>query len=145
LRSGGGWERGIALTDSRDPAVPRLFNTDPNRLRQALTLLLGAAVNHARSEVFFRLDAEEDSLHLVISSDGPALSEAALQTLPNQPRTSRIALKVGPADLRGRPFAPRAALLTCRATLSTCGATLSTWRGTDLPCGAGVPPRGPWA
>jgi len=75
------WERGIALTDSRDPAVPRLFRTDPDRLRQALTLLLGAAVSHARSEVFFRLDVDEGGLHLVISSDGPALPEEALQTL----------------------------------------------------------------
>jgi signal transduction histidine kinase len=75
------WERGIALTDSRDPAVPRLFRTDPDRLRQALTLLLGAAVNHARSEVIFRLDVDEGYLHLVISSDGPAFPEAALQTL----------------------------------------------------------------
>lgn len=75
------WERGIALTDSRDPAVPRFFRTDPDRLRQALTLLLGTAVNHARSEVIFRLDVDEGCLHLVISSDGPAFPEAALQTL----------------------------------------------------------------
>jgi signal transduction histidine kinase len=75
------WERGVALTDSRDPAVPRLFRTDPDSLRQALTLLLGAAVSHAKSEVFFRLDGDEGCLHLVISSDGPAFPEAALQTL----------------------------------------------------------------
>ena len=75
------WERGIALTDSRDPAVPRLVRTDPDRLRQALILLLGAAVSHAKSEVFFRLDADEGSLRFVISSDGPVFPEAALQTL----------------------------------------------------------------
>lgn len=75
------WERGIALTDSFDPALPRGFRTDPDRLRQALTLLLGAAVSHARSEVFFRLDFEDGDLRVVISSDGPSFEEAALAAL----------------------------------------------------------------
>ncbi|HKI06045.1 MAG TPA: HAMP domain-containing sensor histidine kinase [Thermoanaerobaculia bacterium] len=75
------WERGIALTDSRDPAVPRLFHTDRERLRQALALLLGAAVSHAKSEVFFRLDADGGDLRVVISSDGPPFPEASLETL----------------------------------------------------------------
>jgi signal transduction histidine kinase len=41
------WEGGITLTDSMDPALPKLFRTDPDRLRQALVLLLGAAISHA--------------------------------------------------------------------------------------------------
>jgi len=72
------WERGIAMTDSLDPALPRDFRTDPDRLRQALTLLLGAAVSHAQSEVFFRLDADDGDLQVVISSDGPAFEETSL-------------------------------------------------------------------
>jgi signal transduction histidine kinase len=72
------WERGIALTDSLDPALPRL-RTDSERLRQVLTLLLDTAVSHAQSEVFFRLDAEEGSLRVVISSDGASFPEAALE------------------------------------------------------------------
>src|SRR5919205_921212 len=28
------WEAGIALTDSLDPALPKLFRTDPDRLRR---------------------------------------------------------------------------------------------------------------
>ncbi|HEX2642162.1 MAG TPA: HAMP domain-containing sensor histidine kinase, partial [Thermoanaerobaculia bacterium] len=35
------WERGIALTDSVDPAVPRQVSTDPDRLRRILVLMLG--------------------------------------------------------------------------------------------------------
>lgn len=75
------WERGIALTDSLDPALPRAFPTDPDRLRQALNLLLGAAVSHAESEVFVRLDFDGGDLRAVISSDGPAFPEVAPETL----------------------------------------------------------------
>jgi signal transduction histidine kinase len=75
------WERGIALTDSPDPALPRLFRTDPERLRQVLTLLLGATVSHAESEVFLRLDLDYGELRAVISSDGRPFPETALQTL----------------------------------------------------------------
>jgi len=75
------WERGIALTDSVDPALPRLLRIDPDRLRQTLTSLLGAAVSHAQSEVFFRLDLDGGNLRVVISSNGPAFPEAALQTV----------------------------------------------------------------
>ena len=75
------WEGGIALTDSLDPALPQRFRTDPDRLRQALVLLLGAAVSHAKSEVFFRLDIDDRGLHVVISSDGPAFTEAAPQAV----------------------------------------------------------------
>lgn len=75
------WERGIALTDSVDPALPRLLRTDPDRLRQTLTSLLGAAVSHAQSEVFFRLDLDGGNLRVVISSNGPAFPEATLQTI----------------------------------------------------------------
>lgn len=75
------WERGIALTDSVDPALPRLLRTDPDRLRQILTSLLGAAVSHAESEVVFRLDLDGGNLHVVISSDGAAFPDAALQTV----------------------------------------------------------------
>jgi signal transduction histidine kinase len=75
------WERGIALTDSLDPALPREFATDAERLRQVLTLLLGAAVSHAQSEVFFRLDADDGDLRVVISSDGPPFEESALESL----------------------------------------------------------------
>lgn len=73
------WERGIALTDSLDPALPKLFRTDPDRLRQALTLLLETAVSHARSEVVLRLDIDGEDLRFVISSDGSSFSEAALR------------------------------------------------------------------
>jgi len=75
------WERGIALTDSLDPALPRQLRTDPERLRQALTLLLAAAVGQADSEVFFRLDLGDGELRAVISSDGPPFAEASLDQL----------------------------------------------------------------
>lgn len=75
------WEKGIAVTDSLDPALPRDFRTDPDRLRQALVLLLGAAVSHAQSEVFFRLNADDGDLRVVISSDGPAFEETSLAAL----------------------------------------------------------------
>lgn len=75
------WEGGIALTDSLDPALPRFFRTDLDRLRQALVLLLSAAVSHARSEVFFRLDLDGEHLRIVISSDGQPFPEAALDSL----------------------------------------------------------------
>ena len=74
------WERGIALTSSLDPALAHGFHTDPGRLRQALTLLLGTAVSRARSEIFFRLDFDDGDLRVVISSDGPPFEEAALAT-----------------------------------------------------------------
>ncbi len=74
------WERGVALTISLDPALSRGFHADPGRLQQALTLLLGAAVSRARSEVSFRLDFNEGDLRVVISSDGPPFEEAALAT-----------------------------------------------------------------
>lgn len=76
------WEKGIALTDSLDPALPRLFRSDSERLRQALTLLLCTAVSHAKSEVFLRLDIEGgrggggQNLRVVISSDGPPFPES---------------------------------------------------------------------
>lgn len=75
------WERGIALTDSLDPALPRLLRTDPDRLRKTLTLLLDVAVSHAESEVFFRLDLDGGNLRVVISSNGPPFSEGALEGL----------------------------------------------------------------
>ena len=75
------WERGIAMTDSLDPALPRLFRADPDLLRQVLTLLLGATVSHAESEVFFRLDFDDGDLRVVLSSDGPPFPEAAADTL----------------------------------------------------------------
>jgi signal transduction histidine kinase len=75
------WEGGIALTDSLDPAVPRRFRTDPDRLRQALVLLLGAAVSHARSEVFLRLDIDVTGLRIVNSSDGPPFPAVASESL----------------------------------------------------------------
>jgi signal transduction histidine kinase len=75
------WERGIALTDVLDPALPRRLQTDPDRLRRALTLILGAAVSHARSEVFFRLDLDDGNLSAVVSSDGAAFPEADLPSL----------------------------------------------------------------
>ncbi|HEV2846452.1 MAG TPA: HAMP domain-containing sensor histidine kinase [Thermoanaerobaculia bacterium] len=75
------WERGIALKDSLDPALPRLLRSDPDHLRQALSMLLGAAASHAESEVFFRLDLEGGELRVVISSDGPPFPEAAPQAV----------------------------------------------------------------
>lgn len=74
------WEGGIALTSSLDPALSHGFHTDPGRLRQALTLLVGAAVSRAQSEVFFRLDFDDGDLRVIISWDGPPLEEAALTT-----------------------------------------------------------------
>jgi signal transduction histidine kinase len=75
------WERGIALTESLDPALPKRFKTDPERLRQALTLLLDTAVRHAKSEVCLRLDIEASELRIVISSDGSPFEEAELASL----------------------------------------------------------------
>jgi signal transduction histidine kinase len=75
------WEAGVALKDSLDPALPRLFRTDADLLRQALGALLSAAVSHARSETFFRLDGDSENLRVVISSDGTPFPEAALQDL----------------------------------------------------------------
>ncbi len=75
------WEHGIAVTGSIDPALPRRFRTDPDRLRRLLGLLLGAAVGQARSEVSYRLDLEGEKLRAVISSDGPPLPEAAQDVL----------------------------------------------------------------
>jgi signal transduction histidine kinase len=77
------WEGGIALTDSLDPALPRLFRTDPDRLRQALVLLLSTAVSHARSEVLFRLDLDGGggNLRVVISSDGDPFPDASSHAL----------------------------------------------------------------
>jgi len=75
------WEGGIALTDSLDPALPPRFRTDPDRLRQLLVLLLGAAVSHAKSEVLLRLDIEGGGLRAVVSSDGAPVAEAALGAL----------------------------------------------------------------
>lgn len=73
------WERGIVLSDSLAPAVPMLIHSDPDRLRQALVLLLGSVVSQARSEVFLNLDVAGQDLRIEISSDGPPLSEAALR------------------------------------------------------------------
>jgi signal transduction histidine kinase len=75
------WEHGIALASSLDPALSRGFRIDSDRLRQALILLLGAAVGHARSEVSFRLDADDGHLRVLISSDGQPFEEAALAAL----------------------------------------------------------------
>lgn len=75
------WERGIALTDSLDPALPRHLHTDPDRLRRALVLVLGAAVSHAESEVFFRLDFDGENLRAVVSSNGAPFQEADLPVL----------------------------------------------------------------
>jgi signal transduction histidine kinase len=69
------WERGIALTESSDPALPRLLRTDPNRLRQLLASLVGAAVSHAQSEVSCRLDLDGGLLRVVISSNGAPFPE----------------------------------------------------------------------
>lgn len=74
------WECGIALTDSVDPALPRHIRTDSDRLRRILVLVLGAAVSHAKSEVFFRLDIEDGDLRVIISSDGEALPESEQDT-----------------------------------------------------------------
>jgi len=75
------WEGGIALTDSLDPALPAVFRTDRDRLRQILILLLSAAVSHAKSEIFFRLDIDDMGLRIVISSDGPPFPEGPPQAV----------------------------------------------------------------
>lgn len=75
------WERGIAITDSVDPALPRRFPVDSERLRQALVLLVGTAIGHAGSEIFIRLDLGDGDLRAVISSDGPPFAESSLATL----------------------------------------------------------------
>jgi signal transduction histidine kinase len=69
------WERGIALTDSVDPAVPRQVSTDPDRLRRILVLMLGVVVSRAESEAFFRLDLEGGDLRALISSNGAPFPE----------------------------------------------------------------------
>lgn len=87
------WERGIAVTHSLDPALPRMFHTDPGLLRQTLTLVLGAAVGQAESEVFFRLDFDNGDLRVVISSDGTPFPEEATEAifapLDDSARTAR--------------------------------------------------------
>ena len=75
------WENGVALTDSLDPALPPFFRTDPDRLREALVLLLGNIAGNAKSEVLFRLEGEDGKLRAVLSSDGPPLPEEALASL----------------------------------------------------------------
>jgi signal transduction histidine kinase len=75
------WENGVAITDSLDPALPPLFRTDPDRLREALVLLLGNIAGNAKSEVLFRLEGEDGNLRAVLSSDGPPFPEEALSTL----------------------------------------------------------------
>lgn len=75
------WERGIAMTDSLDPALPRHFRTDPDLLRQALTLVLGAAVSQAESEVSFRLDFSNGGLRVLITSNGSPFPEGATEAL----------------------------------------------------------------
>lgn len=75
------WERGIAMTDVLDPALPRLFRIDPDLLRQTLTRLLGGAVSHAESEVFLRLDFADGGFRVIVSSDGPPFPEAAAEAL----------------------------------------------------------------
>jgi len=77
----GAWEAGIALTDSLDPALPEVFRTNQDRLRQILCLLLKAAVGHAKSEVFFQLDVDGGNLRAVISSDGPCFPEGTLESV----------------------------------------------------------------
>ncbi|MES1240007.1 MAG: HAMP domain-containing sensor histidine kinase [Acidobacteriota bacterium] len=73
------WERGIAVMDSFDPALPQTFRTDPDLLRQVLTLLLAGAVGQAASEVFFRLDFDDGDLRVILSSDGPPFPDAAAE------------------------------------------------------------------
>ena len=75
------WARGIAVTDSLDPVLPRLFHTDPDLLRQTLTRLLASAVSHAGSEAFFRLDLDDCGLRVIVSSDGLPFPEGAAETL----------------------------------------------------------------
>lgn len=88
------WERGIALTDSVDPAVPRQLCTDPDRLRRILVLALGVAVSRAESEVFFRLDLEGSDLRVLISSNGAPFPEGeakdAFEPFHDGLRTSRL-------------------------------------------------------
>jgi signal transduction histidine kinase len=75
------WEQGVTLTDFLAFDLPKSFRTDPALLRQAFVLLLEAAVSHAKSEVFFRLEITGGDLQVVISSDGPPFAEAALPSL----------------------------------------------------------------
>jgi len=75
------WDRGIALKDSVDPALPRLVRVDSEHLRQALALLLGTAVARAESEVDLRFDLDRGDLRVLLSSDGPPFPEAALPSL----------------------------------------------------------------
>lgn len=75
------WERGVIITDSLDSSLPRRVRSDPDRLRQALVLLLGAAASHADSEVFVRLEAEGGTLRVTVSSNGSAFADGALPHL----------------------------------------------------------------
>lgn len=109
------WERGIAVTHSLDPALPR-FRTDPGILRQTLSLVLGAAVGQAESEVFFRLDFDDGDLRAVISSDGPPFPEEAAEAL------------FEPLDDGARNVRPRGgrslALTLAKELMRTLGGTL---------------------
>lgn len=74
------WERGIGLLLTLDPALSTPLRIDRDRLRQALVLLLEAAVRHARSEVSARLALAGGRLLAVISSDGPPFPDGAAGT-----------------------------------------------------------------
>jgi signal transduction histidine kinase len=78
LRAG---EGGIALTGSLETALPGVFRADRDRLRQILILLLSAAVSHAKSEVFFRLDNRGQGFRAFISSDGAPFPEPPAQAV----------------------------------------------------------------
>jgi signal transduction histidine kinase len=75
------WERGIALQDSVDPALPQRVRVDAEHLRHALALLLGTAAARAVSAVDLRFDLNGGDLRIVLSSDGPPFPEAALHGL----------------------------------------------------------------
>jgi signal transduction histidine kinase len=106
------WEAGIALTDSLDPALPRLLRTDPELLRKLLGLLLAASVSYAQSEVLLRLDIDEGAVRAVVSSDGHPFPEPVPPDLfaPFQPALRLNRQRAGP-PLAPPPAASLARLL----------------------------------
>ncbi|PTY38822.1 hypothetical protein BGP77_10205 [Saccharospirillum sp. MSK14-1] len=66
-------DKGIALTVSLDPDLPRRVNGDPNRLRQLLLNLLGNALkftDHGQIEVRVRSTDRADQMHFEIRDTG---------------------------------------------------------------------------
>ncbi|HEY0784181.1 MAG TPA: HAMP domain-containing sensor histidine kinase [Thermoanaerobaculia bacterium] len=75
------WDSGIGLQVALGPETADPIHTDRELLRRMLTLLVGAAVQHARSEVVVRADVDGGRLSIVAASDGSPLPDPAATAL----------------------------------------------------------------